>query len=176
MLLCFHPTICSLVPGPAFVACSTNTGEDLVKLITCSYGSDRLDVWWTCGGVAHSQVNHKAVFKPVLVYSTVYKCWSLATVYTASDLLLCQAHFITAGTNSRTFELMKKCGCISWLRTFAQLWGSFLNLRNIAKSVRCQNASPLVVDRIVRALYTRICGLLGNVPLLHASTYVTARD
>ena len=33
------------------------------------------------------------------------------------------------------------------------------------------NASPLsVVDRVVRALYTHLCGLLGNVPLLHTST------
>ena len=33
------------------------------------------------------------------------------------------------------------------------------------------NASPLsVIDRIVPALYTQLCGLLGNVPLLHTST------
>ena len=39
----------SLVPTPAFVACSTNTGEGLVKLSHL--------VWhtWTCGGVAHSR-------------------------------------------------------------------------------------------------------------------------
>ena len=32
---------------PAFVTCSTNAGEGLVKLITCNRT-------WTCGGVAHS--------------------------------------------------------------------------------------------------------------------------
>jgi len=38
---------------PAFVACSTNTEEGLVKLSHM--------VWhtWTCGGVAHSRKNSK---------------------------------------------------------------------------------------------------------------------
>ena len=37
---------------PAFVTCSTNVGEGLVKLIVCC---DILDIGWTCGGVAYSQ-------------------------------------------------------------------------------------------------------------------------
>jgi len=46
----------ALYPGlltPAFVACSTNAGEGLVKLSHV--------VWctWTCGGVAHSHKNNK---------------------------------------------------------------------------------------------------------------------
>jgi len=53
---CPEYTVCSLVSWPshpAFVACSTNTGEGLVKLSHM--------VWrtWTCGGVLHSYKNGK---------------------------------------------------------------------------------------------------------------------
>ena len=51
--------------------------------------------------------------------------------------------------------------------------GAALNLRNVAKSARCRPLSccPLsVVNRVVHALYTWLCGLLGNVPLLFTST------
>jgi len=49
---------CSLYPGlliPAFVTCSTNTGEGLVKLSHVQWHT------WTCGGVAlvHSQENSR---------------------------------------------------------------------------------------------------------------------
>ena len=41
--------VVSLVPrpsNPSVVACSTNAGEDLVKLVTCSdIGGRRVDVW-----------------------------------------------------------------------------------------------------------------------------------
>ena len=49
----------SLVPRPSHpsvFACSTNTGEGLLELITCS---DVPGCWVDCGGVAHSQNNHK---------------------------------------------------------------------------------------------------------------------
>ena len=39
--------------SPAFVACSTNVGEGLVKLSRVQCRT------WTCGGVAHSQKNCK---------------------------------------------------------------------------------------------------------------------
>ena len=42
---------------PAFVTCSTNAGEGLVKLVTCNM--TYLDVGWTCGRVAHSWKSHK---------------------------------------------------------------------------------------------------------------------
>ena len=41
--------------SPAFVACSTNVGEGLVKLSRVQCRT------WTCGGVAHSQKNCKWV-------------------------------------------------------------------------------------------------------------------
>jgi len=43
-----HLALYSGLLAPAFVACSTNTGEGLVKLSHVQWRT------WTCGGVAHS--------------------------------------------------------------------------------------------------------------------------
>ena len=52
VILALYPDLLT----PAFDACGTNTGESLVKLITCN---GYLDIRWMCGGVPHSKNNCK---------------------------------------------------------------------------------------------------------------------
>ena len=48
------PSITCILPTPAFAACTTNTREGLVKVVTCS---DVYGVGWTCGEAAHAKLH-----------------------------------------------------------------------------------------------------------------------
>ena len=130
--------------------------------------------------MAHSQANHKAIFKLLCSQygSTVYmyKRWSLATVYTASD--------VESFKHTSSYGLLN-C-CISWLLTLHSCGAAFLNLRNNAKSTRCRLHSPVKRQSVVGGRSHSVCSVHMTLrftrecttpPHVHpTSTYITACD
>ena len=57
-MLSLYPDLCT----PVFVACSTNGRGSPDKNSSCAVMY--MDVGWICGGVAHSWLDHKAIFHP----------------------------------------------------------------------------------------------------------------
>jgi len=88
---------------PAFVACSTNTGEGLVKLITCNDVPGRVEEWHIPGKTASKQVHYQLQTRTIERLSSQHQI-VLATFLGFSHFTAVQKECATPGMSLHVIQ------------------------------------------------------------------------